>query len=192
MYDIEIPMVYVEELQDGGRDAYGRYDAMSPMDIIRTVQDASIDMGQEYILILAMGEGGLTPIQMWSPQDPDRYRVQEIYIAALVVEASAIVTFHNIPHGIAVPENDIAFYEEVRDAGDKIGIPLLEHIILNGSMISGISDIPMAVNRWKGLGPVRRRNDRQMSLREGRCTHIESAHLPGTIVGKKKPFTIGI
>lgn len=192
MYDIKIPIIYVERSRDRGRDVFGRYDVMSPLDIIRIVQDANIDMGQEYTLILAMGDSGLTPIQMWSPQDPVPYRVQDIYRAALVAEASAIVTFHNIPHGIAVPENDIAFYEEVRDAGDKIGIPLLEHTILNGSIVSGISDIPMVVNRWKEFGPVRYRDVKRMFCKDGRSIHIESVYLNGAIVGKKKPFMIGI
>lgn len=41
MYDLNISIVYVEEPQDGWKDVYGRYDAMSLMDIIRTVQDSN-------------------------------------------------------------------------------------------------------------------------------------------------------
>lgn len=192
MHEIKVPIVYVEEIQDGRRDAYGRYTAMSPIDVIRTVQDTGIDRDREYIYILAMGNNGLAPLQIRLPQDPEQYRVQEIYIPALAIEASALVAFHNIPHGIAALEYDTAFYEEIRDAGNKIGIPLLEHIILNGNMLSGISDMPIVSYRWKDLGTVRCSPIRQPSCQDGRGIYIRSARLPGTMIGMKKPFTIGI
>lgn len=192
MPELRVPVVYVEEIQDGRKDAYRRYIAISPIDVICTVQDTGIDRDREYIYILAMGNNGLTPLQIRLPQELEQYRVQDIYTSALIIEASAIVVFHNIPHGIASLEYDIAFYEEVRDAGAKIGIPLLEHIILNGSIVSGISDIQIVSDRWKDLGTVRCRSAEQMSCRNGGGIYIKSAYLSGTIVGKKKPFMLGI
>lgn len=176
MYDVKIPMVYVEESHYGRADVYGRYVQMSFTDIICTVKDAE----------------GLMPIQIRMPQDPDTYLIQDIFSAALAVEAAALVVFHNISHGNASLENDLIFYEKSKNAGDKIGIPLLDHIILNGGMISGISDTPIVAKRWKDLVSVGCRLSRQLFQQDGKCHYIMSAYLPGTMAGRKKPSTIGI
>lgn len=192
MYDIKIPIVYVEEPHDGWGGAYGRYVPVSFTDIICTVKDAGIDMGQEYTLILAVKDAeGLMPIQIRMPHDPDTYLIQDMYIAALSIEAGALVVFHNIPHGVAIPENDILFYDKVKNAGDKIGIPILDHIILNGGMVYDISDMSVISNSWKGLEVAGCRPARPQFHQYGKERYIMSAYLPKAMEGKK-PFTIGI
>lgn len=193
MYDIKIPIVYVEEPHDRGVGVYGRYVPMSFTDIICTVKDAGIDMGQEYTLVLAVKDAeGLMPIQIQMPHDPDRYLVQDIFSAALSIEAGALVVFHNIPHGVAIPENDILFYDKVKNAGDKIGIPILDHIILDGGMVYDISDIPVMSNIWKGLEVAGCRLVGPQFRRNGKDCYIMSARLPRSMAGKEKPFSIGI
>lgn len=191
MHDINVPIVVGEPL-DRGEDVYGRYDAMSLMDVIRIVQDGGIDMGREHTLISAMVDEGLIPIQIRMPEEPDTYIIRHIYSAAFAVDAVALVIYHNNPHGNASIEDDISRYDYIKSAGYKIGIPLLDYIILDGGMASGISDTPTVVDRWKALWSAGCRLSRQPFLRDGKCYYVMSAYLPDITVEKKKPFTIGI
>lgn len=56
---------------------------------------------------------------------------REVYQAALLVNASCIVLVHNHPSGDPTPSpDDIAVTHRVRDAGQVIGIELLDHVIV--------------------------------------------------------------
>lgn len=53
---------------------------------------------------------------------------------ALELGATAIIMVHNHPSGDPAPSKaDIAMTKEVRDAGDKLGIVLHDHVIVSKS-----------------------------------------------------------
>ncbi len=56
---------------------------------------------------------------------------REVFVGAITDMASAIVVSHNHPsgHHESVSDEDIAISNRLRDAGELLGIPLLDHII---------------------------------------------------------------
>ena len=56
---------------------------------------------------------------------------REVFKAAILANASGIVLSHNHPSGDASPSGeDIAITKRVREAGDLLGIRVLDHLIL--------------------------------------------------------------
>lgn len=56
---------------------------------------------------------------------------RELFKSALLSNASDILLFHNHPSGIADPSvSDYALTERLKEAGELLGVPLLDHIIL--------------------------------------------------------------
>ena len=67
------------------------------------------------------------------------YSVPEIFKAALIANATNIILFHNHPSGDPTPSReDIACTQKIRQAGELLGIKLLDHIIIgeNGDYYS--------------------------------------------------------
>lgn len=58
---------------------------------------------------------------------------REIYIRALLSGAVHIILCHNHPSGNALPSNeDIRLTKRIKEAGELVGICLLDHIIIGG------------------------------------------------------------
>ncbi len=59
---------------------------------------------------------------------------RELFIEALQKKATAIILVHNHPSGDPTPSSaDIAFTKQIKEAGEMIGIPLLDHIIIGNN-----------------------------------------------------------
>jgi len=59
--------------------------------------------------------------------------IREIYIRALLAGASRIILCHNHPSKDCTPsEKDIVNTKKVKDAGDIMGVELLDHIVIGG------------------------------------------------------------
>ena len=60
--------------------------------------------------------------------------VREIFQKALLINAAMIIVAHNHPSGDPTPsKNDILLTKRVTDAGNLIGIELLDHIIIGNN-----------------------------------------------------------
>lgn len=58
---------------------------------------------------------------------------REVYKAAVIANAAAIVLVHNHPSGDPTPSReDIEITRRLRDAGELLGIPVLDHVIVGG------------------------------------------------------------
>ena len=58
---------------------------------------------------------------------------REIYIRALLVGAVQVILCHNHPSGNLTPSKlDISVTKQLKETGELIGIPLLDHIIIGG------------------------------------------------------------
>jgi len=56
---------------------------------------------------------------------------REVFREALVAGAAAVVAFHNHPSGDVTPsKDDIALTDRLRQAGDVVGVELIDHLIL--------------------------------------------------------------
>ena len=59
---------------------------------------------------------------------------RELFIEALEKNAVSIIMLHNHPSGDPTPsQSDILLTQRVKDAGDLIGIELLDHIIIGNN-----------------------------------------------------------
>ena len=57
---------------------------------------------------------------------------REVFQKALMIGAVSIIMCHNHPSGSATPsEADIATTKSIKDAGDVVGVKLLDHIIVS-------------------------------------------------------------
>ena len=57
--------------------------------------------------------------------------VREVYMRALLIGGSMIILIHNHPSGRAEPTRiDIETTDSIKQAGDFMGIPLIDHIII--------------------------------------------------------------
>lgn len=56
---------------------------------------------------------------------------REIYIRALLCGATGIALIHNHPSGVTSPsKEDMQVYKRIKEAGEIIGVPLLDNIII--------------------------------------------------------------
>ena len=62
---------------------------------------------------------------------------REVYKSALLSSAAAIIVLHNHPTGDPTPSReDIEITKRLKEAGDIIGVRLLDHIIIGDSFVS--------------------------------------------------------
>lgn len=67
---------------------------------------------------------------------------REIFLAALDKKAVSIILIHNHPSGDPEPSpEDLQLTERVRQAGDMIGIPLMDHIIIGDRKAVSLADM---------------------------------------------------
>jgi DNA repair protein RadC len=66
---------------------------------------------------------------------------REVYHVAIVLRAAAVVAVHNHPSGDPAPSlEDIGITAELRKAGELLGFPLLDHVILGSGRYYSFSD----------------------------------------------------
>lgn len=59
---------------------------------------------------------------------------REVFVRALLVGASSIVLCHNHPSGDSEPSRqDMEMTERFKEAGELLGLPVMDHIIIGGS-----------------------------------------------------------
>lgn len=98
-------------------------------------------MAEEHACMVSLDSGcRVTGVFLVSKGTADRSLItpRELYIRALLVGAVQIILIHNHPSGRAVPsELDIKMTERIKKAGEMLGIPLADHIIIAGGGSSG-------------------------------------------------------
>lgn len=56
---------------------------------------------------------------------------REVFKGLILANAAAFIGVHNHPSGYATPSaEDVAITRKLRDAGELLGIPLLDHVVL--------------------------------------------------------------
>lgn len=66
---------------------------------------------------------------------------RELFIEALQRQAVSIIILHNHPSGDPTPsKDDVYLTARIQEAGDLIGIPLLDHIIIGNNCYTSFSE----------------------------------------------------
>jgi len=95
------------------------------------------DRPQEHFLVLSLnGAHEVIRIRVISQGILDRTVVhpREVFVDSLLDRAAAIICAHNHPSGNKNPSSeDRELTKRLRQSGDLLGIPLLDHIIFTGS-----------------------------------------------------------
>lgn len=67
---------------------------------------------------------------------------REVFKAAILANAAAVILVHNHPSGDPTPSaEDVAITERLRQAGDLLGIRVLDHVVIGDGRYVSFADI---------------------------------------------------
>lgn len=121
---------------DGHNDFDGRKPLKTPEDIVALVQGRLKDKKKEYFLALLLDTRNqqikIAEISVGS-LDSSIVHPREVFKEAISASAASIVFIHNHPSGdTEASDDDIALTKRLVQAGDIVGINVLDHIIIGG------------------------------------------------------------
>lgn len=119
---VEQPPLYSETPMDG------------PEAVVRVMHDLLADMDREIFCIVNL-QSDLRPINMnivsVGALDHTIAHPREIFKSAILSNASRMLLVHNHPSGVLAPsKEDIQTTARIQEAGELLGIPLVDHIIV--------------------------------------------------------------
>ena len=133
-HDVQLEMLELRE-----SPAEKQVNISSPADVFRLCLDM-VRLHQERLDVLVLDtKSYLTKREMvfLGSLNASVLHAREIFVHALLNRAASIIIVHNHPSGDASPsKEDIRATKEVKRAGDIIGIPLTDHVIVGRSYVS--------------------------------------------------------
>ena len=129
-----------------------------PVDLIPLLRDESRDLKQEKIWLAGLDQKRRL---IRRPEEITRGILnashghpREIFRAAIRMSAASVIVAHNHPSGDPTPSReDVALTERLVAAGEVVGIPVEDHIIVGGA--AGESETRWTSLRARGLGGFR-------------------------------------
>lgn len=117
-----------------GRGLYGMKRFCSPEDAVDLVRPMLKQADRELFLVVSM-DRKLEPLAIEIAAVGGiagcHVDVRNIFKHALLNNASYVICFHNYPSGFPEPSGeDGRITERIKEAGNTLGIPLLDHIII--------------------------------------------------------------
>lgn len=105
-------------------------------DVIAQVRDIA-DKKQEYLIVLylnARREQVLKEVVGMGSLNSLRITPKEIFSHALQTPCASLIIVHNHPSNDPAPsDDDISFTRRIHEAGEVMGIPLIDHVIVSKS-----------------------------------------------------------
>jgi DNA repair protein RadC len=106
----------------------------SPSDVFNAVRDYLADADREYFLTLMLSsKNNITGVNVASigTLNSSLVHPREVFKAAILANAAAVVLIHNHPSGIPDPSNeDLEITRRLVEASKIIGIEVLDHLII--------------------------------------------------------------
>lgn len=131
MYEIKLQMV---RQPIAGYDGRRRYSASTPNEIAELMRPMVGSLPREVLYVLCLNTTNrVVGIYLVGAGTVDRApaHAREIFTPALMTAASKVVLVHNHPGGAAEPSMaDELLTERMRDAGNLLGIELVDHVII--------------------------------------------------------------
>lgn len=116
----------------------------TPEDAVRLIHPFVVHAGKEHLIVCCL-DGKNQPVSVevvavgTVNQCPAQMR--EIFKNAVLSNAVSIILFHNHPSGDCSPsEEDVLFSQRLRKAGELLGIPVLDHMILGQDSFKSLAD----------------------------------------------------
>jgi DNA repair protein RadC len=127
---------------DGYSESNGKKPLKTPEDIVAVVQGRLKDKKKEYFLALLLDtRNQLIRVAEISVGSLDRSVVhpREVFKEAISASAASVVFIHNHPSGdIEASGEDIALTKRLLQAGEIVGIDVLDHIIIGGKSFNSL------------------------------------------------------
>ena len=129
----KVGIVHLEMVREE-RSLYGMEQFKNASEAVETVRSLFENADREMMVVLSL-DAKNTPIAVEVVAvggiDNCVIDVRNIFMHAVISNASNIICFHNHPSGVPEPsEDDMAVTRRIKDAGILLGIPLLDHIII--------------------------------------------------------------
>lgn len=106
----------------------------SPQDIVPFVKSYAMNTKEHFLVITLNGGHNIIRIHVVSVGTINRTLIhpREVFVDAIRENAAAIILCHNHPSGNCVPsEDDLATTEMLINASKIVGIPILDHLIID-------------------------------------------------------------
>ena len=106
----------------------------SPEDAADLMKDFLEDLDKEQVMLLCLNTKGepthISTVSIGSLTS-SIVHPREVFKIAIIANAKSIMLFHNHPSGDPTPSNeDLAITKRLKEAGELMGIELLDHIII--------------------------------------------------------------
>ncbi len=134
----EIPIVRLEIVRDSGERML---QVSCPEDVVGVARSYIGNEDREHMIALLLDTknkiNGVHTVSIGT-LNSSIIHPREVFKAAIMGNAAALILIHNHPSGDPNPsQEDLEVTRRIREAGELIGIPLLDHIILgDGSHVS--------------------------------------------------------
>jgi len=141
-----IDIVSLKMIKDGSI-MYGQRRISSPEDAVELINLLIGDSDREQLVVIAVDtKHQPTAINVCSIGTLNMSIVhpREIFKMAILANASDIIIAHNHPSGDTTPSRDDQLItKRIKDAGDIIGITLLDHLIVGNNQYTSLKEINM-------------------------------------------------
>ncbi len=120
----------------------------SPDDVNKIMQSYLSGVDREHFCIVLLNrKNGIIGINTVSVGDLSSSIVhpREVFKPAIVAGAGAIILAHNHPSGDPTPSsNDIKVTKRLKEVGDILGIPVLDHIVIGDDCYESLASLKVA------------------------------------------------
>ncbi|MGE5560455.1 MAG: JAB domain-containing protein [Chloroflexota bacterium] len=158
-----VDVVKLVLVKDGADFRYASRRVQTPKDAAELLRDRLEDLPREESWIACLNvKNEVTCVSMVSAGDVSSAIIhpREGFKTAALANAASVLLFHNHPSGDPAPSReDVAVTRRLRQAGDLLGIPVLDHIVVGSDgRFTSLREM-----KADGCFPVTRKAEDQLS-----------------------------
>ncbi len=129
-----VPLIRVSLVREGGPSEPLADAICSPADAARVLMPLLRDQDRETLLVLLLDTPhrpiGAHVVSVGTLNSAPAHP-REVFKAAILANAAAVILAHNHPSGDVTPSrSDIATFKRLQEAGELLGIPVLDSLII--------------------------------------------------------------
>jgi len=113
---------------------------ISPLQVFEMFKDLALETKEHFLCLHLDGKNRIVSLDRVSVGSLNQSIVhpREVFKSACIISAAGIILVHNHPTGDPNPsQEDISITRRLKEAGELIGIPVLDHIIIgDGQYVS--------------------------------------------------------